>query len=143
MLRHPANRAIAVEKSATRRARIVHNALNLGVPALEVVAGEAPVCIAQMQADGLPVPDAIFVGGGISNPGMLEAAWQALRPGGRLVANAVTLESEASVMAAHARWGGMLTRMQVERLEPIGRFNAFRPGMTVTSYAVTRTENTP
>lgn len=143
MLRHPANRAIAVEKSATRRARIAHNALNLGVPALEVVAGEAPACIAQMQADGLPVPDAIFVGGGISNPGMLEAAWQALRPGGRLVANAVTLESEASVMAAHARWGGTLTRVQVERLEPIGRFNAFRPGMTVTSYAVTRAENTP
>ncbi|MCE2565531.1 precorrin-6y C5,15-methyltransferase (decarboxylating) subunit CbiE [Komagataeibacter sp. FNDCF1] len=143
MLRHPANRAIAVEKSAARRARITHNALNLGVPALQVAAGEAPACIAQMQADGLPAPDAIFLGGGISNPGMLEAAWRALRPGGRLVANAVTLESEASVMAARTRWGGTLTRMQVERLEPIGRFHAFRPGMTVTSYAVTRTEDTP
>ncbi|GBQ11969.1 bifunctional cobalt-precorrin-7 (C(5))-methyltransferase/cobalt-precorrin-6B (C(15))-methyltransferase [Komagataeibacter rhaeticus] len=143
MLRHPANRAIAVEKSAIRRARIAHNALNLGVPALQVVAGEAPACIARMRADGLPAPNAIFLGGGISNPGMLEAAWQALPPGGRLVANAVTLESEACVMAAHARWGGTLTRLQVERLEAIGRFNTFRPGMTVTSYAVTRTEDRP
>ncbi|WP_010508199.1 bifunctional cobalt-precorrin-7 (C(5))-methyltransferase/cobalt-precorrin-6B (C(15))-methyltransferase [Komagataeibacter europaeus] len=143
MLRHPANRAIAIEKSADRRTRIAHNALNLGVPALHVVAGEAPAVLPTLTADGLPAPDAIFIGGGISNPGMLDAAWHALRPGGRLVANAVTLESEAAVIAAHARWGGMLTRMQVERLEAIGRFHGFRPGMTVTSYAVTRTADAP
>ncbi|WP_019090634.1 bifunctional cobalt-precorrin-7 (C(5))-methyltransferase/cobalt-precorrin-6B (C(15))-methyltransferase [Komagataeibacter europaeus] len=143
MLRHPANRAIAIEKSADRRARIAHNALNLGVPALHVVAGEAPAVLPTLTADGLPAPDAIFIGGGISNPGMLDAAWHALRPGGRLVANAVTLESEAAVIATHARWGGMLTRMQVERLEAIGRFHGFRPGMTVTSYAVTRTADAP
>mgnify|MGYP003362324764 FL=1 len=138
MLRHPANRAIAIEKSATRGARIARNALSLGVPALRVVEGEAPAVIVQMQADGVEAPDAIFIGGGTSNPGMLEAAWQALRPGGRLVANAVTLESEMALAAAHARWGGTLTRMQVERLERIGRFHGFRPGMTVTLYAVQR-----
>ncbi|MBV0889425.1 precorrin-6y C5,15-methyltransferase (decarboxylating) subunit CbiE [Komagataeibacter oboediens] len=141
MLRHPANRAVAIEKSADRRARIARNALNLGVPALHIVAGEAPAILPTLAADGLPPPDAIFIGGGISSPGMLDAAWRALRPGGRLVANAVTLESEAAVMAAHARRGGTLTRMQVERLEAIGRFHGFRPGMTVTSYAVTRTQD--
>ncbi|MCE2575874.1 precorrin-6y C5,15-methyltransferase (decarboxylating) subunit CbiE [Komagataeibacter sp. FNDCR2] len=138
MLRHPANRAIAIEKSATRGARIAHNALNLGVPALRVVAGSAPDILRQMLADGLPPPDAVFIGGGVSNPGMLDAAWQVLPAHGRLVANAVTLESEAAVMAAHAKWGGTLTRMQVEHLEPIGRFHAFRPGMGVTTYAVHR-----
>ncbi|AQU87757.1 precorrin-6Y C5,15-methyltransferase [Komagataeibacter nataicola] len=138
MLRHPANRAIAIEKSADRGARIARNALNLGVPGLRVMAGEAPAILPRMQAEGLDAPDAIFIGGGISNPGMLEGAWQALRPGGRLVANAVTLESEAAVIAAHARWGGTLTRLHVERLEPIGRFHGFRPGMTVTSYLVSK-----
>ncbi|MGS0647102.1 precorrin-6y C5,15-methyltransferase (decarboxylating) subunit CbiE [Komagataeibacter melomenusus] len=136
MLRHPANRAIAIEKSPERGGRIARNALALGVPGLRVMAGEAPTILPRMRAEGLDAPDAIFIGGGISNPGMLEAAWEALRPGGRLVANAVTLESEAAVIAAHGRRGGTLTRMHVERLEKIGRFHGFRPGMTVTSYTV-------
>ena len=131
MLRHPANRAIGLEPRPERAARAARNALALGVPGLRVVQSAAPEGLA-----GLPAPDAVFLGGGAGNEGVLEAAWAALRPGGRLVANAVTLETEAALTAAHARWGGALTRLGVERLDRIGTLHGYRPAMTVTQYAV-------
>ncbi len=133
MLRHPANRAIGIEREPAR-ASIARNAdVRLGVPGLQLVEGVAPGALA-----GLPQPDAVFVGGGVHLPGLLDAAWQALPRDGRLVANAVTVEAEAALLAARARLGGTLIRMSVERLEPIGRMQAYRPAMTVTQFAAVK-----
>jgi precorrin-6Y C5,15-methyltransferase (decarboxylating) len=126
MLRHPANRAIGLEPVPARATRAARNALALGVPALRVEAGRAPEGLA-----GLPAPDAVFIGGGC-DAAVLHAAWTALKPGGRLVANAVTLETEALLLASHARLGARLTRIGVERLDRIGSRHGFRPAMTVT-----------
>jgi precorrin-6Y C5,15-methyltransferase (decarboxylating) len=126
---HPESRAIAVEPRADRRERILRNAVALGVPALQVVAGAAPEAL-----DGLPSPDAIFVGGGVSVPGVLEACVAALRPGGRLVANGVTLETESLLAAKHAQLGGSLVRIALERAEPIGGFTGWAPARTVTQW---------
>ena len=126
LLAHKANRAVAVERREDRAARARRNAGALGVPHLKVVAGEAPAALA-----GLPRPDAAFVGGGIA-AGLLEAAWRALPPGGRLVANGVTLEGELALGAFARETGGILTRLSVERLEPIGGMQGFRPALTVT-----------
>ena len=133
MLRHPANRAIGLEPRADRAARAQCNALALGVPALDVRVAHAPQGL-----DDLPAPDAVFIGGGAATPGVLEACRDALRPGGRLVVNAVTIETEAMLFDAHARHGGSLTRLSIERLDRIGRMHGFRPSMTVTQYAVSR-----
>ncbi|MCE2579141.1 precorrin-6y C5,15-methyltransferase (decarboxylating) subunit CbiE [Komagataeibacter sp. FNDCR1] len=138
MLCHPANRAVTIERNRERTARIAHNALTLGTPALRIVEGSALETLAALHDRQTPRPDAVFVGGGIGNPGMMEGAWDALRPGGRLVANAVTLEGETALLAAHARWGGSLSRLRVERVEQVGTQSAFRPAMTVTQYAATR-----
>ncbi|WP_186374219.1 precorrin-6y C5,15-methyltransferase (decarboxylating) subunit CbiE [Roseomonas gilardii] len=129
MLRHPANRAIGFEPRPERAARAAGNAALLGVPALRIVEGRAPEALA-----GQPVPDAVFVGGGVSHPGLLGAAWEALRPGGRIVANAVTLEGESALAAALGRWGGTLARIGVERLDRLGGMHGFRPAMTVTQW---------
>ncbi len=127
MLRHPACRAIAIESDADRATRITRNAEALGVPALGVVTGAAPGALA-----GLPAPDAVFLGGGAHRAGIIDAAWDALKPGGRLVANAVTIETEAALLAARVRLGGTLLRLSVERLDAVGTMHAFRPAMTVT-----------
>ena len=108
-------KAVAIERNAARAARIRANALSLGVPELELIEGQAPTCL-----DGLPAPDAVFVGGGLADPGLLEACWDRLRPGGRLVANAVTLAGEATLLACHARCGGRLVRIALGRAEPLG-----------------------
>ncbi len=133
MLRHPANRAIGLEPRPERAARALRNAAALGVPALDVRTLAAPDGL-----DRLPVPDAVFIGGGAATPGVLEACRASLRPGGRLVANAVTVETEAALFEAHARHGGDLTRLSVERLDAIGRMHGFRPSMTVTQYRAVR-----
>ncbi|MES9609731.1 cobalamin biosynthesis bifunctional protein CbiET, partial [Actinomadura sp. NPDC000929] len=99
----------------------------LGVPGVRVVAGRAPDAL-----EGLPPPDAVFVGGGLTVPGLLERCWDALRPGGRLVANAVTLESEAKVVELRRTHGGELVRLGVERAAPLGGFTGWRPAMPVT-----------
>ncbi|MBS0559244.1 MAG: precorrin-6y C5,15-methyltransferase (decarboxylating) subunit CbiE [Proteobacteria bacterium] len=130
MLRHPANRAIAIERDPARAARIVRNAEALGVPGLTVVEGAAPEALA-----GLPAPDAVFLGGGAHLPGVIDAAWAALPPGGRIVANAVTLETEATLLAARARLGGSLSRIGIERMDKVGPMHAYRPAMTVTQWA--------
>ncbi len=129
MLRHPSMKAIAIEGIAERAERIGRNAKALGVPGLEVVNGTAPAALA-----GLPVPDAIFVGGGGSEPGVMDAAIQALKPGGRLVANAVTLEMEAVLLARYAALGGELTRLAVSRAGPVGTMQGWRPAMPVTQW---------
>jgi precorrin-6B C5,15-methyltransferase / cobalt-precorrin-6B C5,C15-methyltransferase len=130
---HPASRAIAIEPRADRRERVAHNARTLGVPLLQIVAGAAPAAL-----DGLPQPDAIFVGGGVSVPGVLEACTAALPLGGRLVANAVTVETETVLGRWHAGLGGTLTRIAVQRAEPVGGFTGWRPAMPVTQWSYRR-----
>ncbi len=129
----PRARAIGIEADPVRAARARANAERLGVPALTIVEGRAPAALA-----GLPPPDAIFVGGGFSEPTMLDLCWQRLKPGGRLVANAVTLETEAVLLAAYARLGGSLTRIAIDRADPVGRLTGWRPAMPVTQWAVTK-----
>lgn len=129
MLAHPSLRAIAIEKDATRAARITRNASAFGVPGLRVTEGAAPEALA-----GLAAPDAIFIGGGGSGDGVLEAAMAALQQGGRLVANAVTLEMEGVLLAAQAAHGGTLTRIEVSRAAPIGSMTGWRPAMPVTQW---------
>jgi precorrin-6Y C5,15-methyltransferase (decarboxylating) len=133
MLRHPANTAIAIEADPERAARAARNALNLGAPGLTLVEGRAPDVLA-----GLPTPDAVFLGGGAHRPGVIETAWEALRPGGRMVANGVVVETEAALIAAQRRFGGTLTRLSVERLDAVGTLHGFRPAMTVTQWSAVR-----
>ena len=125
-------RAIGIEPRDDRRAMAGANALALGAPRLELVEGEAPAAL-----EGLAAPDAIFIGGGLS-PQVFEAAWAALRPLGRLVANAVTLESEATLMALHAAHGGDLVRLSVCRAEPVGGLTGWRPAMPVTQWSLVK-----
>jgi precorrin-6Y C5,15-methyltransferase (decarboxylating) len=124
-------RAIAFERDATRCAMIGTNAIALGVPGLAVVRGEAPSVL-----DTRPTPDAIFLGGDVSDEALFRACWQALRPGGRLVANAVTLDGEVALIALRARLGGELTRIGIEVLETIGEHHGFAPRRTVTQWSM-------
>jgi precorrin-6B C5,15-methyltransferase / cobalt-precorrin-6B C5,C15-methyltransferase len=133
MRTHPSCEAVAVESRPDRAQRITRNATSLGVPGLRVVEGRAPDAFA-----GLPAPDAVFVGGGATTPGLLEACWAALPNGGRLVANAVTVESEAVLAGWFARVGGELVRIGVQRAEPVGCFTGWKPAMPVTIWSVTR-----
>jgi precorrin-6B C5,15-methyltransferase / cobalt-precorrin-6B C5,C15-methyltransferase len=130
---HPMCRAVAVEPRADRRAMIAANADALGCPHLRIVEGRAPEALA-----GLPRPDAVFVGGGVGADGVLEAGWRALGPGGRLVANAVTVEGEAALLGFRSRFGGGLTRLSFSRAEPVGSFTGWRPLMPVTQLAVVK-----
>jgi precorrin-6Y C5,15-methyltransferase (decarboxylating) len=132
MRAHPTCSTVAVEADAARAARIGRNAAALGVPTLEVVHGHAPDTL-----DSLPVPDAVFVGGGAAVPGLLERCLSALRPGGRLVVHGVTLETEALLARTYADHGGELTRLSVEHAAPIGGFTGWTPARTVTQWAVT------
>ncbi|WP_078965098.1 precorrin-6y C5,15-methyltransferase (decarboxylating) subunit CbiE [Streptomyces aureocirculatus] len=130
MRTHPTCRAVTVERDAVRAERITRNAERLGVPALRVVTGAAPAALA-----GLPRPDAVFIGGGLTAPGLLDACWAALAPGGRLVANTVTLESEALLADAHRRHGGELVRLAVAHAVPVGGFTGWRQAMPVTQWS--------
>ncbi len=133
-LRHPANRALAVEARTDRAERIGRNSENLGVPErVNVVAGPAPAALA-----GLAPPDAVFIGGGISRPGVLAACREALRSGGRLVANAVTLEGEATLLAIYAEFGGDLRRLSVAKASPVGGLTGRRQSMPVTQWVWTK-----
>nr|WP_202447773.1 precorrin-6y C5,15-methyltransferase (decarboxylating) subunit CbiE [Streptomyces sp. SID5468] len=133
MRAHRGCRAVAVERDPVRAARAERNAEALGVPGLRVVVGPAPRAL-----DGLPAPDAVFVGGGATVDGLLAACWSALRPGGRLVSNAVTVESEAVLAAWHREHGGDLVRIAVASAAPVGGFTGWRPAMPVTQWAVTK-----
>ncbi len=125
-------RAIGIEPRADRRAMAAANALALGVPRFQIVDGTAPAGLA-----GLAAPDAIFIGGGLTEA-VFAAAWDALRPLGRLVANAVTLETEAVLIALHHRMGGQLVRIQASRAEPVGRMTGWRPHMQVTQLSLVK-----
>jgi precorrin-6Y C5,15-methyltransferase (decarboxylating) len=129
MLAGPSLRAIAIEARADRAARIARNAAAFGVPDLDVVEGTAPEALA-----GLDAPDAIFVGGGASAPGVLDTCIAALKPGGRLVANAVTLQTETELNARHAALVGEFTRIAVSRADAVGGKTGWRPAMPVTQW---------
>lgn len=133
MRSHPTCRAIAVEANDARAQRISDNARNLGVPALRVVRGAAPHALT-----GLPAPDAVFIGGGLSRAGVLATCLAAVAPGGRVVAHGVTLETEALLAAAYREHGGELTRIHVEHAAPLGSFTGWTPGRAVTQWALTR-----
>ena len=133
MRAHRTCRAFAVEADPDRADRIGRNAERLGVPALEVVRGRAPEALAD-----LPAPDAAFVGGGATAEGVLDACLAAIRPGGRLVAHAVTLETEALLVERYTTHGGELTRIHVERAAPIGSFTGWTPTRAVTQWTLTR-----
>jgi precorrin-6Y C5,15-methyltransferase (decarboxylating) len=120
---------VAVEARADRAARIRRNAAAFGVPGLEVVEGHALRSLAD-----LPQPDAVFVGGGAAAPGLLDAVVAALRPDGRLVVNAVTLETEAVLLARHAAQGGELVRIALSRADGVGEKTGWRPAMPVTQW---------
>lgn len=123
-------RAIGIEPRADRRAMAAMNALALGVPGLEMIEGTAPNVLG-----ALARPDAVFIGGGLS-PEVFAACFDALKPLGRLVANAVTLESEAVLMDLHRDHGGDLVRVSVIRAAPVGRLTGWRPAMPVTQWSL-------
>lgn len=131
----PSAKAVAVERDAERLKRIERNARNLGVPELTIVAGAAPNILRALA----PKPDAVFVGGGVGAPSMLDACWQALSSGGRLVANAVTLEGQAALTEFQAKHGGDLARLSVARAKTVGATRtAMKPLMDVLQLAVTK-----
>jgi precorrin-6B C5,15-methyltransferase / cobalt-precorrin-6B C5,C15-methyltransferase len=129
MLADPSLAAIAVEARPERAARIRRNAAAFGVPALDVIEGVAPAAL-----EKLPQPHAVFIGGGASDPGVLDKATGSLRTGGRVVVNAVTLESEALLLARHAALGGELTRLSIARAEAVGGMTGWRPALPVTQW---------
>lgn len=125
--------AIAIEPNLDRHVMIKNNALSLGVPRLRQIEGSAPDAL-----QNLPTPDAIFIGGGITSDNLFDVAWKNLRDGGRLVANAVTLESETTLISLHAKYGGTLDRIAVSEAVGVGRYNAMKPFMSVMQWAVTK-----
>lgn len=127
-------RALAVERDAGRCAAIARNAVALGVPQLEVVHCEAPDALAGLAGP----PDTIFIGGGLARGGLLDVCWEALAPGGRLVANVVTIDALARLVAFRGRHGGELTRLCISRTEPVGGLTAFRSLMDVTQYVASK-----
>jgi precorrin-6B C5,15-methyltransferase / cobalt-precorrin-6B C5,C15-methyltransferase len=131
MLQHRSLRAIGIEPRSDRADRAARNAAALGVPELEIVQGHAPEALA-----GLARPDAVFIGGGMMDDGVFDAAWSALKSGGRLVANAVSLETEARLAGYFQQYGGELIRLQVARADRVGAMSGWRPAMPVTQWRV-------
>jgi len=131
LLRHPSLRAIGIEARSDRAGRAARNAAALGVPELEIVQGRAPEALA-----GLTRPDAVFIGGGMMDDGVFDAAWSALKSGGRLVANAVSLETETRLAGYFQHFGGDLVRLQVARADRVGAMSGWRPAMPVTQWRV-------
>ena len=131
LLRHPSLKAIGIEDQPERAARAARNAAALGTPDLQIVQKRAPEAF-----DGLPAPDAVFIGGGLSDPGVFDAAWSALKPGGRLVANAVSLQSEARLIEFFQRHGGELVRLEVAKAGKAGSGGVFvwRPAAPIIQW---------
>jgi precorrin-6Y C5,15-methyltransferase (decarboxylating) len=123
--------AVAFERDERRRLNVGFNAAAFGVSI--DVRGEAPDAFA-----GAEAPSAIFIGGGLTKPGLLDACLDNLPATGRLVANAITAESEALLAQAYSRFGGELRRFQHYHGEPLGGFTGWRPQMPVTQWAVTK-----
>ena len=127
MRAHPGCRALAIEADDGRQQLIEYNRDALGVPGLRLIRGSAPQALA-----GLEAPDAIFIGGGVTREGVLDTCWAALKPGGRLIANAVTLQSEITLMAWRERHGGELTRIHIAQAQPLGEFDTWRQALPIT-----------
>jgi len=127
MRAHPSCRALAIEADEGRQKLIEHNRDALGVPGLQLVRGKAPHDLA-----GLERPDAIFIGGGVTREGVLDTCWAQLKPGGRLIANAVTLQSEMTLMAWREQHGGELTRIHIAQAQPLGDFDTWRQALPIT-----------
>ena len=121
--------AIAFESNTERLNMISQNADRLGTPRLKIVAGHAPESL-----KGLPGPDAVFIGGGVGIPGVFETAWETLKPGGRMVANVVTIEGEMHLYDLQEKYGGDLVRLEISHLTPIGPYRALKPRMAVTQW---------
>lgn len=130
---HRSLQAYAIESEASRVALIEANAAALGVPQLRIHHGHAPEAL-----EGLPQPHAVFIGGGLTIPGLAERCWAALHPGGRLVAHAVTTEGEGRLLALQIALGGDLTRLAVSRAEPVGGYLGWKPLMPVTQLAAVK-----
>ena len=126
--------ASAIERDATRARMISDNALALGVPELAVITGEAPAALA-----GLAAPDAVFLGGGFTAPDLIETTWGALKAGGRMVANAVTLEGEGALARARSTHGGELVRLEFAHAESLGSYTAWRPKLAVVQWRTVKT----
>jgi precorrin-6Y C5,15-methyltransferase (decarboxylating) len=131
MRTHPRCQAIAIEQNSTRLQYIADNAAALGTPNLNIIAGNAPLALKD-----LSTPDAIFIGGGVTAAGLFDICWQALRPGGRLVANVVTIEGEQTLFQWYEKVGGSFTRIAIQRAEPIGKFLGWRAMAPVTQWLV-------
>ena len=127
----PRGRAVAIEAKRERQALIAENRERFGAARLEIVAGEAPGALA-----GLAAPDSIFIGGGLTAPGVFEACWSALKPGGLLVANGVSLEAEAALAGLSQGYGGSLIRIEISRTVPLGGFTGWRPLMPLTQWSI-------
>ncbi len=135
MLRGENLRAIAIEKSNARAANIAGNARALGAPDLQIIVAAAPNGLI-----GLPAPDAVFIGGGATIAGVFEAAWAALKPGGRMVINAVTLESQARLTTLFKAHGGRLVQLSFAEADTVGRFHGWRASMPVVMWQVTKSQ---
>ncbi len=136
LLRHPSLKAIGIEEGVERAARAARNAATLGTPDLKIVQGAAPAALA-----GLPAPDAVFIGGGLGDAGLFDAAWTALKPGGRLVANAVSLASEATLIQLFQQHGGELSRIEIAKAGAAGRSGkvfVWRPAAPIVQWRVTK-----
>jgi precorrin-6Y C5,15-methyltransferase (decarboxylating) len=131
MLSHPSNRAVAIERAGVRAGRIARNAACLGVPDLSIVQGSAPDALRD-----LPPPDAVFIGGGATASGLIEAALAALRSGGRMVVNGVTIETQSVLIDRFKTMGGSLKTIRIAHADAVGGFYAMRPGMEVTQWSV-------
>ncbi|MBO1906432.1 precorrin-6y C5,15-methyltransferase (decarboxylating) subunit CbiE [Microvirga sp. 3-52] len=132
-LRHPRNCGIGIEERPERAERARRNALELGATKLDIRIGRAPEALAN-----LPAPDAVFIGGGASEVGVFDQAWAALKSGGRLVINGVTLETETLLGTLYGQYGGAMRRLAVSRLEPVGGMHGWRAAMPVTQWLVTK-----
>ena len=133
MRTYPSCRTLAIEADAGRQLLIEHNRDALGVPGLQLIRGKAPQALA-----GLERPDAIFIGGGVTREGVLDTCWQQLKPGGRLVANAVTLQSEMLLMSWREQHGGELTRIHIAQAQPLGEFDTWRQALPITLLEMTK-----
>lgn len=125
--------ATAIEPESSRIEMIRENSVRLGTEKIVIIEGRAPEAL-----EGLQSPDAVFIGGGFTSENVFETCWNALRSGGRLVVNAVTVESEARLFDLQTKFGGDLSRLSVQQAEPVGRFKGWKPHMPVTQWTVVK-----
>lgn len=136
MRSHPRCQAIAIEQNGSRLKYIADNSVALGTPNLQIIAGKSPSALKD-----LPIPDAIFIGGGVTASGLFDICWQALRPGGRFVANVVTIDGEQTLFQWYEKVGGSFTRLAIQKAEPIGKFLGWRAMAPVTQWIAVKSNS--